>query len=198
MFSIHTKWKVTTEKNRGASQFIFPLPWRLCEVATCIAIVICDCILDKLSNMCRFAVDRSQGQLVELKLAGLNVDQFLSYVVHPQRYNSFIRYLKLKSVFCSHCFFSNILLFWQIKSAAMSHDSPNFDPRSTPLTVLVVKLPQLEELHLFIKPWVGPKDFWNHWHCLPKLEIIYTSQLFLQERYINFCRILYSHRINHA
>ncbi|KAG6407133.1 hypothetical protein SASPL_130117 [Salvia splendens] len=93
---------------------------------------ICSCAVIQFENMSRCAVDRSQGQLLHLTLAGSHLDALLNYVAHR---SSQLRCLKLVEYLST------------------------YGGGSTPLTLHITKLQQLEELHLFMKPWVDPQDF---------------------------------------
>ncbi|KAG6405668.1 hypothetical protein SASPL_133260 [Salvia splendens] len=83
-------------------------------------------------NISRCAVDRSQGRLLDLTLPGSHLDALLNYVADR---SSQLRCLKLVEYL------------------------RNYEGGSTPLTLHITKLQQLEELHLVMKPWVDLEDF---------------------------------------
>ncbi|XP_047949573.1 putative F-box/LRR-repeat protein 23 [Salvia hispanica] len=114
-----------------SAQLVCSTWWRVCKNPAMWRVIHLHCAGDKFEFICLRAVDRSQGQLLELKLSGFEVDGgWLHYVADR---SSQLRCLTVD-------------VFRRIESSV--------------LTVAIKKLTQLEELHLsLMDPSLSPDDF---------------------------------------
>ncbi|XP_042005151.1 putative F-box/LRR-repeat protein 23 [Salvia splendens] len=114
--------------------------------------------------ICRGAVNRSQGQLIELKV--INLDEEFGFLNYAAERSSQLRCLTLAG----------------------------YEQMETALTDIMKKLPQLEELHLIRMPPLTPKQFASIGISCPMLksftynEHCYEHPLFPEdEAFDNFC-----------
>ncbi|XP_047951957.1 putative F-box/LRR-repeat protein 23 isoform X2 [Salvia hispanica] len=96
--------------------------------------------------ICRCAVDRSQGQLIELK------------VINLEEYSGFLNYAAERSS--------------QLQCLTLAW----YEETETDLTDMMKKLPQLEELHLIRMPSLTPKQFATIGISCPKLKSFTYNQ----------------------
>ncbi|KAG6409435.1 hypothetical protein SASPL_127474 [Salvia splendens] len=122
--------RLHTEEILMSAQKVCSNWWRVCKIPTMWRVIDVDygrCTNRvQFGNICRCAVDRSEGQLVELKLSGVYVDGLLNYVA--QR-SSHLRRLTL--------------LEYDTIPYNKEYDTLGF-------TKEIKDLPQLEELHLYL------------------------------------------------
>ncbi|KAH6773488.1 hypothetical protein C2S51_011892 [Perilla frutescens var. frutescens] len=119
-----------------------PAMWRVIDFKTWID------AFDEYDLMCRCAVDRSQGQLMDISIAFFGDDKLLNYIVDR---SSHLRRLTLAS--CD-------------------------DISENALAEAVKKLPQLEELHLIMMPFVHAKDVETIGISSPMLKSFTFNELY--------------------
>ncbi|XP_047951572.1 putative F-box/LRR-repeat protein 23 [Salvia hispanica] len=142
--------RLHAEERLGIAQLVCSTWWRVCknpamwrvidlDLRRCEGVVLFD-------SICCGAVDRSQGQLIELKV--INIDDYFGFLYYAAKRSSQLRCLTLAG----------------------------YEQLETDLTRIIEKLPQLEELHLIRMPSLTHKQFATIGNSCPMLKSLTYNQ----------------------
>ncbi|KAG6419590.1 hypothetical protein SASPL_121812 [Salvia splendens] len=121
---------------------------------------------DEYNAMCRCAVDRSQGQLVDITIQYFGDDALMDYIAN--------RSPSLKRLKLGTCFFISGYC----------------------ATTMAVKLRQLEEIHLTIRPWIGSNHIQAIGNSCPLLKSFSCNGF--KCKFPKYVHIAHNERFRHA